>query len=154
MDKKIPFPQADDFKKIIFLLNISSESDLSNNETISVTLGEVTDRQVMYYLSAATFLGLIEVSNGERKFTILGNRIRKMNSTLQEIELISIVLQSPIFNKVYVLRTILGEQTQEDISEIIKDYYPEYSESICERRAQTVTKWVEYISRKLINDSH
>lgn len=149
MDKKIPFPQADDFKKIVILLNISSENDLSNNKTISVTLGEVTDRQVMYYLSAASFLGLIEVSNGERKFTILGKRIRKMNSTLQEIELISLVLQSPIFNKVYVLRTILGEQTQDDISEIIKSYYPEYSESICERRSQTVIKWVEFISDKL-----
>jgi hypothetical protein len=149
MDKKIPFPQADDFEKIITLLNVSSESDLLNNEKISVTLGEVTDRQVMYYLSAASFLGLIEFTNGERKFTNLGYRIRKMNSVLREIELISLVLQSPIFNKVYVLRSILGKQTQEDISEIIKNYYPEYSESICERRSQTVIKWVEFISKKL-----
>ncbi len=154
MDNSIPFPQADDFSKIISLLNIPNEKDLSNNQSISMSLGEVTNRQVLYYLSAASFLGLVNISNGQRKFTPLGIQLRTMNSTMQEIELICIILQSPIFNKVFVNHFMIGKQTQEDVAEIIKTNYPEYRLSICERRAQTVLKWVEYIAQKFNPKRH
>lgn len=49
----IPFPQADDFEKVISLINIPDESKLSDKKYISFVLENVTDRQVMYYLSAA-----------------------------------------------------------------------------------------------------
>jgi hypothetical protein len=149
MDKQTPFPQADDFRKIVDLLSVPNEFDLSNNKKVSIVLGEVTDRQVMYYLSAASFLGLIEVINGEKRFTGKGNHLRNMNSVMREIELVSLVLQSPIFNKIYVFQCMIGKQTQQDVAEIIKQHYPSYSKSICERRAQTVLKWVEYITKKL-----
>jgi len=151
MDKSIPFPQADDLNKILTLINIQNENDLISNSIVSVTLGEVTERQVLYYLSAASFLGLITIENGVRKFTSLGLTLRGLNTLMQEIELISLILLSPIFSKVYIFKRMIGNQTKEDVAEILKKQYPDYSASICERRAQTVLKWVEFIESKLNN---
>lgn len=147
MDEKT-FPQADDFEKIISLLNINREEDLSNNNKISALLGSITDRQVSYYVSAAEFLGLVKKENGKRNFTEKGKNLRKMNSYMQEVELASTILESPVFAKVYSLEKIVGHQDCYDISKVIKEKYPNYSEAIYKRRAQTVMSWLQWVESK------
>lgn len=57
----------------------------------------------------------------------------------------------PIFGKVYVLSKMVGQQDINEIAYLIKETYPNYSDAICERRAQTVLKWVEWILEKMPN---
>ena len=144
----VPFPQADDFEKIVTIVNISDSNALNDSVKLSQTLGGITDRQVAYYLSAATFLGLIESEKGQKKFTPKCLEIRNMNSYLQTAELISLILQNPVFSKVYSYTIVIGIQEVEDIKEVIKEYYPQYSDAIYERRAQTVSSWINWIIEK------
>lgn len=144
----VPFPQADDFEKIVTIVNISDSNALNDSVKLSQTLGGITDRQVAYYLSAATFLGLIESDKGQKKFAQKCLEIRNMNSYLQTAELISLILQNPVFSKVYSYTIVIGIQEVEDIKEVIKEYYPQYSDAIYERRAQTVSSWINWIIEK------
>lgn len=144
----VPFPQADDFEKIVTIVNISDSNALNDSVKLSQTLGGITDRQVAYYLSAATFLGLIVSDKGQKKFAQKCLEIRNMNSYLQTAELISLILQNPVFSKVYSYTIVIGIQEVEDIKEVIKEYYPQYSDAIYERRAQTVSSWINWIIEK------
>ena len=144
----VPFPQADDFEKIVTIVNISDSIALNDSVKLSQTLGGITDRQVAYYLSAATFLGLIESEKGQKKFAQKCLEIRNMNSYLQTAELISLILKNPVFSKVYSYTIVIGIQEVEDIKEVIKEYYPQYSDAIYERRAQTVSSWINWIIEK------
>ena len=65
-NKKYPFPQANDFNKILLLLNIDNESLFNDKEYLKIYLDLGTERQISYYLSAFQFLGLID---DEKKFT-------------------------------------------------------------------------------------
>ena len=151
MQNNTPFPQADDFNKIIALVNISKEDDLNYNEILKIVLGEISNRQISYYVSAATFLGIISTEKRKRRFTDFGNCLRQSNSILQEVELINSILALPIFGKVYVLSKIVGQQDINEIAYLIKETYPNYSDAICERRAQTVLKWIEWVLEKMSN---
>ena len=71
MDRHIPFPQADDFEKIITILNLSNESLLKNSDSLSSILGGISIRQVSYYLSAAMYLGLIVGIGNQKNILIL-----------------------------------------------------------------------------------
>lgn len=145
MDNNIPFPQANNFEKIIAILNLQHEQVLNSTEKLRVILGDMTDRQVSYYISAAMFLGLIESEKGEKKFTSKAQNIRDKNSLEQTAELISLILLNPIFNRIYVNTLLLGKQEVDDIIAVINEYYPMYSDAIFERRAQTASSWINWI---------
>ena len=149
MDRHIPFPQADDFEKIITILNLSNESLLKNSDSLSSILGGISIRQVSYYLSAAMYLGLIVGIGNQKKYTDIGNTLRNYNSSFQRAELISIILCDPVFAKTYVYKKMYGERDISDVAELIKIYHPECNDSICERRAQTVISWINWISKVL-----
>jgi len=149
MDKVIPFPQADDFDKIVHILSFPSDDDLNSVSKISSRLGDITERQVAYYISAAMFLGLIEIKDGKKVFTAQAQYIKRLNTYMQYSELISIVLLNPVFNKVYVNTHMFGKQETDDVINVIKKYYPDYSDSIYSRRAQTVISWVDWVSNHL-----
>ena len=146
MGNNMPFPQADDFDKIVALVNIVNEEDLNNNEKVKVVLGEISERQISYYISASSFLGIILTQKRKRKFTNFGNHLRRCNSVMQEIELITAILRLPVFSKVYVLNKIVGTIDSSEVADMIKE---NYGEAICERRAQTVLKWVEWVIEKI-----
>ena len=65
-NKLIPFPQADDFSKVILLINFPKEK-LKDNEYIKTNLGNITERQVSYYVSAAQYLNIIDSKRVEGK---------------------------------------------------------------------------------------
>jgi len=149
MENNIPFPQADDFQKIVNLINVCNDDNLSDNRFVSSALGDVTDRQVLYYLSAAAYLGIVDNTRGCRKFTDYGIKVKNMNSFIQEAELISIILRLPVFSKVFVLEKMVGHQNVDDVTVLIKESFPSFSDAICERRAQTVIKWLKWVNEKL-----
>lgn len=145
MDKSVPFPQADDFDKIIEILQFHNEEDLNDVMKISSRLGDISDRQVSYYISAAMFLGFVEKKNGKRVFSKHALEIKKMNTYMRNAEIISIILLNPVFNKIYVNSVLLGQQEQEAVVDILKQYYPEYSDAILKRRSQTIISWINWV---------
>ena len=149
MERIIPFPQADDFQKVIVILNLNDELFLNNNEILSKALGEISERQVAYYLNAVEYLGLIEKNNNIRVYTDLAKQLRQNNAVMQKAELISIILQDRTFSLVYALTKMFGEQEVDDVAEIVEQFHEGYSKEIYKRRAQTVLKWIQWINREL-----
>lgn len=146
MDKNIPFPQADDFNKVISLLNIENESNLKNKNKISLLFDGIADRQVQYYLSACMYLGFVDE---KKEFTLLGKKLRKLSRTEQEIELAQIMVSHDVFGHVYFLEKRLGTKLdRSDVIELLKTYVSFESEEMYKRRSQTIIKWIEWINDK------
>ena len=144
MDKNIPFPQADDFNKIISLLNIEDESLLKNKNKISMLFDGIAERQVQYYLSACMYLGLI---NNKKEFTITGKRIRGLSRTEQDIELAQLIVSHDVFGHIYFLeKRISAKLDRNDVVDCLKKYVSFDSEEMYKRRSQTVIKWIEWIN--------
>ena len=142
---KIPFPQANDFEKIVCLMSLTNEKDLTDFDFMGAFLGGISERQVSYYLSAAMYLGLIDC---DKQFTELGNIIRCMDDYLRIIELIRVVISDPIIGKAYISQKVLGLcLSTEDIADMIREYYPDYTQPIYIRRAQTVQSWLTWIEK-------
>lgn len=149
MDKHVPFPQADDIEKIYSIINILNESDLSDFDEMKECLGNVSIRQVSYYLSAACYFGIIETKDRKKGFTEFGRKLRSMNSSMQKAEFITAILGDPVFRKTFIYQKLYGERTVEDIAMLIKEYHPECNDRVCHRRAQTVISWIRWIEQTI-----
>ncbi|MDO4466429.1 MAG: hypothetical protein Q4C49_05410 [Bacillota bacterium] len=146
-NKKFPFPQADDFSKIILLINLDDEKKLSDKELLGKYLGDIVERQVMYYISACQYLGLI---NENKEYTELGNKIRQYDSMRQNIELAKLIVKDDIFGTVFFYQQMLGVSLEKsEIINIMREYIDLSKDGIYKRRSQTVVKWVEWITENL-----
>ena len=103
-NKIIPFPQANDFDKIIKIIDIEKEEDLKNKDYMLEYLDLGTERQISYYISACEFLGVIY----KHKFTEFGIEIR--NACLETLSLIHIFLMLYILQKIILMIFIIGEK--------------------------------------------
>lgn len=141
---KIPFPQADDMRKIFKIISVANQDDLKNKSAMQIILGDITSRQVQYYLNATEFLGIID---SNKKFTIRGNELRQMNYYEQVIKISQIIISNEIFGEVYFSQVISGTiLTREEIIPIMKKYVKFNSEEMYKRRSQTIFKWIEWIN--------
>ena len=103
---------------------------------------------IIYYIAAAKYLDILDQS---KHFSALGNKLRTMNTYMQRVELIRLVLSDVVFGTVFYAEKVLGmEMSKEDIAEIIKKEYPEYCEAIYPRRAQTVQSWLNWVKSQFI----
>lgn len=57
-EPEIPFPQADDFTRVINICELLNEQELSRNDVIEQYAFDA--RQTNYYTDAARYLGLLE----------------------------------------------------------------------------------------------
>lgn len=145
-DKKIPFPQANDFNKIYNLICMEDESKLIDKEYLKTYLNLGTERQIAYYLSACEFLGVI---NRSKEYTELGKNIRKTNSDLRIVMICKIIISLPVFGEVFLLNYLYDEKSsQEDIAQLISVLYGIDNYEVCKRRASTVSKWLEWVVEK------
>ena len=145
-DKKIPFPQANDFNKIYNLICMDDESKLIDKEYLKSYLNLGTERQIAYYLSACEFLGVI---NRNKEYTELGENIRNTNSDLRIVMICKIIISLPVFGEVFLLNYLYDEKSsQEDIAQLISVLYGINNYEVCKRRASTVSKWLEWVVEK------
>lgn len=141
---KAPFPQADDFEKVIALLNINNEDNLKKKSVISILLGDIDHRQVQYYISALMYLDLL---TSDKKFSKKGEYIRTLGYTNQIIELAKIIVSKDVFGTAYFTEKFLDIKLNvNDVCNIMKLYVDFDSESTYKRRSQTVIKWLEWIN--------
>lgn len=143
-DRDVPFPQANDFDKVIRILNIDQEEKLGDKQYLSIQLDMITDRQVQYYISACAYLGLI---NGKKEFTEIAHELRMLNSSEQTVELARLIVSDKVFGKAYFSQKLYNVKlSTEDIIEIMKENNVSFeSDAMYKRRAQTVTSWLCWI---------
>lgn len=144
-NKKIPFPQANDFDKIYELICLEDESKLHNNDFLKQYLNLGTDRQIAYYVSACEFLGIITHA---KEFSVLGQNIRNMNYDLRVLTVCKIIISLPVFGETFFMKYLYNEiLCQDDIAQLITILYGIDNYEVCKRRASTVTKWLEWIEK-------
>ena len=147
-NKLIPFPQADDFSKVILLINFPKEK-LKDNGYIKTNLGNITERQVSYYISAAQYLNIIDP---KRNITDVGLKLQSLNSAEQIIELIRIMIADEIIGTAFLTEIIYDFQLEkEELISMIRKKYPAYSDKIYSRRAQTLKSWLKWMKNNIDN---
>lgn len=140
--RKIPFPQANDFNKIIKIIQIVEEKNLSDNSYLLTYLEIGSERQIDYYLSACEFLGLID----KRLFTPLCLEIKGLNYSMFINKICKIIVSSPVFGEVFFTEYLNGlKLSNKEISQFISDVYSIDNIEVCNRRASTVRNWLDWI---------
>lgn len=108
-EPELPFPQADSFTRVVDLLGLLVENDLSNDE---ITLNYAFDeRQTGYYTRAGMYLGLMETYKDENKrimfrLTRAGKEILRLKTKDKFLRLTSCILSHVPF------RLVLAEYFQ------------------------------------------
>lgn len=145
---EFPFPQADDFEKIVQLMNLKDEERLKDKEFLCDLLGGITERQVQYYLSACQYLGFV---TSDKKYTERGEAIRALGESQQYIEYAIAIVSKEVFGTVYFTGKMLGSPcSREDVIDYMRDHKVGIdTEEMYKRRAQTVVKWVEWINNNV-----
>lgn len=157
-----PFPQADDFNKIVNLCeelvkkyssNLSEDIDESSERGFSkreiADIYDFTDRQADYYANAARYLGLVSIDRGMVYLTDLGLEIMQLPLTTKQIRFAELILSSKPFSKVFDLYIskagVLTIGNVQDIVEACKIENLNRASSTFSRRCLTVKSWIEWI---------
>lgn len=153
-EPKLPFPQADDFKKVINLCEIAYTKELSKE--IIASEYEFNIRQSDYYTNACRYLGLLEKykANGSilYKLTDAGQNILKMSYIERQLYLVKEILSHKIFNDIFK-QTIKSNRvpTKNEILKIMPSYKlhnvgsKKDDASTFGRRASSIKGWIEWI---------
>ncbi|HJJ98604.1 MAG TPA: hypothetical protein O0X23_00080 [Methanocorpusculum sp.] len=144
--KTVPFPQADNFKRIINLCELLMEKDM-NKDDITEQYA-FTPRQTDYYTNAGIYLGLIkkERTNGVTfRLTENGEQILKLPYKQRQLEFVKCIITHNVFLE--TLRLFLNTHEvprTNDIIKIMKNNVRLGSETYT-RRSSTVGSWVNWI---------
>ena len=155
-EPQVPFPQANNFKRVINLCELLNLNDLSLDD---ITAEYSFDgRQSQYYSAAGMYLGLIEKHKKDKKIflrlTALGKSLLKMKYKERQLKLVELILSHEAFNKTFRATIDESEIPDKDgIVRIMKDaaLYKVKEEKTYVRRSSTIMAWVNWIL-DLINE--
>ena len=151
-EPNVPFPQADKFERVVDLLGLLYEYELTR-DMITANY-EFDSRQTNYYTDAGRYLGLIDKYkdgiSGEITYSLtdVGRSILKEKYNCKYLRLVEKILEHNIFNKIFEMSLDQGEIP--DKSKIIEMMYEQnmddrYGHSVIERRAMTIKGWISWI---------
>lgn len=150
-EPEVAFPQADSFARVIDLLSVLYNGDLTRDE---VTLNyEFDPRQTHYYISACEYLGLIEREKNEDneriyKLTQEAYRIMKLKYKEKQLSLIKKIIERPVFYNVFELAIRFGTLPEKkEICSIMVEANLSINQVTIERRSSTVRSWIDWILR-------
>ena len=152
-EPKIPFPQADSFDRVINFCELlfSKESSFSKEEILEEY--DFVPRQANYYANAAIYLGLVSRDAGQYILTREGVRIFSMPILNRQKELIKLIVEHKAFRKTLIAYLSSGNKpNKSQIIQIMKesDLYNIGSDSTFERRASTISSWIEWIVSRVV----
>ena len=108
-----------------------------------------TLRQVDYYTNACKYLDLIDEKWGLTPLAedIFANNPAEVSERVYE-RIISDELMGQIFARIYVF----PQHNHSDFAlELVKEYYPGYSDAVYERRSDNIVKWCKQIIKAINN---
>jgi len=150
-EPSITFPQADSFHRVLDLLSILHEEDLTQSE---VTLKyEFVSRQTDYYITACEYLGLVRrfsVTNDETRYSLTSEarKIMSLPHKQKHLALMRKILERSVFYKafdLFVRNHKLPDKSA--ICEIMENtnFKIPISGSTIPRRASTVIGWLKWM---------
>jgi hypothetical protein len=146
----IPFPQANNFGKVIDLLDLLVEKDLTKEDIAENYQFDL--RQSDYYANAGAYIGLIQKYKNHVENKTFFNLTSDAKSLLRRrhkakyLGLIAKILEDRIFYQAFKLTNEKGEVPSiEEICKIIKQSNSKISGDTVNRRASTVRSWIHWI---------
>ncbi|MBE6731673.1 MAG: transcriptional regulator [Ruminococcaceae bacterium] len=145
----IAFPQANNMSRIINLLELLYEKSLSKEDITAEYLFD--ERQTNYYTDACRYLSLIDkdISDGINfEISDYGKYIFSQSYKQRQLLIVKQILKHKVFSEVLKLHLQSGEMpNMKTIVNIMKNsnLYNVKSDSTYERRASTVSGWVNWI---------
>lgn len=149
-ESAISFPQADRFSRVVNLMELLKEKELTKQEITSKY--SFDERQTNYYTDAGRYLEFIEKEHREGNIvfhlTMQGLHVMELGYRERQIALATQILKHKVFNETLRLHLQYGEMPErKKIVQIMKEVnlYNVGSESTYDRRASTVIGWVNWI---------
>ncbi|WP_077369585.1 type II restriction enzyme [Anaerosalibacter sp. Marseille-P3206] len=149
-EPRIQFPQADNMKRLINLIELLYNNEMTREEI--TTTYDFDPRQTNYYADAGRYLGIIGKRKEDREtiyyLTDEGEKLFKMNLKERQLKFVETILKYNVFNGTLKEYFKTGEMpNKEKIVKIMKvsNLYRIGSDSTFERRAQTVSSWINWI---------
>lgn len=150
-EPSISFPQANSMPRLINLLEILYNSNLSKQDITDTY--DFTDRQTNYYTDALRYLGLVDkYKDKDRirfKLSRLGMKIMKYQLRDRQLAIITEILKHKPFNLVITKWLEFGEVPSCDEIEVIMKkckLYHIQKDSTYHRRASTIKEWIKWIT--------
>ncbi|MFX0548230.1 type II restriction enzyme [Hathewaya histolytica] len=149
-EPKIPFPQANNFSRVINLCELLYKNEMTKEE-ITVNY-DFDPRQTNYYTDAGRYLGLINKKRekeGVRFFlTSEGKKLFKLKYRERQLKYVELIFKHKAFRKCFNECLVSGEiPNKREVVKIMEEseLYKIGSLNTYERRASTVTGWVNWI---------
>src|SRR4028119_335251 len=146
----VPFPQADKFERVVDLLSLLFEKDLTKDDITEKY--QFDRRQTDYYTNAGLYIGLIEnykdslTKKVTFRLTSEGRSILQKRPKLKYLEFINKILERQVFYLVFQLALKLGGIPPKDaICKIISENRPDIKDTTIKRRYFTVQGWISWI---------
>ena len=147
VEDSVPFIQADNFERIVSLLENMYENPMTSEEIIE--LMKFTTRQRDYYFNAGKYLGLFQKLKEDkvRKYglTNIGVAVYKKSYTERQLELVKLILSHRIFRDLFgeILETgVIPDKGR--VVELELEYNV-CSIDVASRRATSVISWLNWI---------
>lgn len=149
-EPEIPFPQADNFERVINICELLNEQTLNRNEVTEEYAFDA--RQTNYYTDAARYLGLLEKKkDGVTPVYSLseeGKRILNVGLKQRQLAYCNLILSHKIFNE--TLREYFEKGNMPPNDEIVNlmrnaNLYHVGSDSTYARRSSTIKGWLNWI---------
>ncbi len=150
-EPEIAFPQANSMKRIINLCELLHEEGELTSEAITTNY-DFDVRQTRYYTDAGRYLGLLERQKTEDiisyALTETGRALFRLKHKARQLRIAELILRHRAFND--CLRHYFKTRKKPGRKEIIdimmrSNLYGMKSRSTFERRATTVSSWLEWI---------
>ncbi|MDU5740138.1 MAG: transcriptional regulator [Clostridium sp.] len=149
-EPEIPFPQADSFNRVINLCELLYKNEMTKEE-ITVNY-DFDPRQTNYYADAGRYLGLIDKKRGKDgvKFflTLEGKNMFKLRYKERQLKYVELIFKHKAFRECFKECLASSEiPARKDVVRIMEEsnLYKVRADSTYERRASTVTGWVNWI---------
>lgn len=146
-EDSVPFIQADNFERIVSLLENMYENPMTSEEIIE--LMKFTIRQKDYYFNAGKYLGLFQRIKEDKVIkyglTNVGVSVYKKSYKERQLELVKLILSHRIFRDLFgeILET--GEIPDKGRVEELELEYNVCSKKVASRRAISVISWINWI---------
>lgn len=135
VDLNSPFPQADDFGKVLAMLSIASGTSGALKSALSLEF-DITGRQIDYYYAALRWMKLCMDRDGQILLTKKGMEVARMPHLRKIQALAEIVFSELIFHQA------LHDGVPASSSDLWNRWH--LNVTTRERRRHTVARWVEY----------
>ena len=147
VEDSVPFIQADNFERIVSLLENMYENPMTSEEIIE--LMKFTIRQKEYYFNAGKYLGLFQRIKEDKVtkygLTNVGVAVYKKSYKERQLELVKLILSHRIFRELF--REIIETGMIPDKGRVVELEleYNVCSIDVASRRATSVISWLNWI---------